>query len=136
MEYDLSGKWYVLYSTFPMWLKGDKKNPSFHYGTPANGRFSDTVEYEQKGTIKKIEGTDTIQGTTFIWRGKFIKSRWEILYYNPKDGTAIIHFDKTLFTPEGYDVISREKTIHPTIEKELFIHLHDLGIKDKLIKIQ
>ncbi|MCC8153539.1 MAG: hypothetical protein LIP01_04615 [Tannerellaceae bacterium] len=140
MEYDLSGKWYILYSNFPMWLKGNKKNPSFYYGTPENGRFSDTVEYEQNDTIKKIQGTDSIQGTKFIWRGKgllrFVKSQWEILYFNPKDGIAIIHFDKTLFTPEGYDVISREKTIHPTIEKELFIQLYKLDIKDKLIKIQ
>ncbi|MCD8030911.1 MAG: hypothetical protein LUF85_08870 [Bacteroides sp.] len=130
MEYDLTGKWYVLYSNFPMWLKGNKKNPSFHYGVPANGSFSDTVEYVQNGRIKKMEGTDTIQDNKFIWRGKgllkFVKSQWEIMDYSQKDGIAIIHFDKTLFTPQGYDVISRQKkqSIQPLKKNSLFVWIN------------
>ncbi len=140
MEYDLTGKWYVLYSSFPMWLKGDKKNPSFSYGSPVNGSFSDTVEYYKQERRKTIEGTDTIQGMKFIWRGKgllrFVKSQWEILDYNSEHNIAIIRFDKTFFTPQGYDIISRQKLIDATVEKELFVRLNRLRIKDKLTKIE
>ncbi|MCD7972241.1 MAG: hypothetical protein LUG18_06180 [Candidatus Azobacteroides sp.] len=140
MKYDLTGKWYVIYSNFPMWIKGDKKNPFFYYGKPVNGKFSDTVEYYRHGKRKTIEGTDVITDNGFIWRGKgllkIIKSRWEILDYYPEHKIAIIHFHKTFFTPQGFDVISRKKEINLQIEKEIFTRLECLGIKNKMVKIQ
>ena len=48
----LYGQWYIHYSTFPMWLKGDKCQPTFHYALGRHGQIEDTVRYSKKGVLK------------------------------------------------------------------------------------
>lgn len=112
--HDLLGTWHVHYSNFPMWLKGNKTQPKFIYSNydSANRRFDDTVEYLQNGNSKTIKGKDAVldeHNTKFLWRGNgllfFVTSKWEII--EVENDLALIYFKKTLFTPEGYDVISR-----------------------------
>ena len=33
----LQGRWYIHFSNFPMWLKGDKTNPTFNYTIEKRG---------------------------------------------------------------------------------------------------
>src|SRR4051812_34495756 len=106
----LEGTWHVIATNFPMWLKGDKTNPRFIYSAERNGRFDDTVEYEQHGRTKQILGVDTIEAPNkFVWRGKgwlrFFTSRWEIV--SVSDQALALKFSKTLFTPAGFDIIAR-----------------------------
>ncbi len=109
---ELTGKWHIIYSTFPLWTSGKRQNPTFRYGPLRNDIMTDTVEYYRKGRYRRIEGTDKVDGDGFIWRGKGImsiaKSRWKIIHHDPAAGLVFIQFEKTLFTPEGYDVISRK----------------------------
>lgn len=104
-----------------MWLKGDKLQPTFNYtlitrkGAPA---LLDEVKYVKKGKMRTITGYDTPDAqnpNAFTWRGKGLlsiaKSRWEVRLKDTDGQWAVIWFSKTLFTPEGIDVISRKKQL-------------------------
>lgn len=118
---ELEGKWYVNMTTFPMWLKGDKTNPTFNYTIEKRGKTTglrDDVQYLKSGKTKSIIGFDKAvndKNSKFIWRGKGIlglfKSKWEILYFDKEKEIIVLRFEKTLFTPAGYDVISRQPNL-------------------------
>lgn len=143
---DLEGKWYILYSDFPMWLRGDKRCPTFNYRVGkrrAVTGLQDEVVYEKKGRQKKIIGFDTPANpgnTSFVWRGKgllsLLKSEWEIVYLDSNNSWGIIHFQKTLFTPQGYDVISREKSLDAARQQEMQNKLKTLGIDTRMVRVQ
>lgn len=49
---ELEGKWYIISTNFPMWLKGDKINPNFNYKiSEKDGVIGliDEVKYTQNG---------------------------------------------------------------------------------------
>jgi hypothetical protein len=115
----LKGRWYIHLTNFPMWLKGNRTNPTFNYTIQEkNGivGLTDEVIFVKNDKKKAIRGFDTplnSENTKFEWRGngwmKILKSRWQILHSTEK--WAIIYFEKTLFTPEGYDIIARNETL-------------------------
>lgn len=138
----LEGRWYINLSNFPMWLKGDKTSPTFNYAViqkPGGAVLSDSVEYFQHGKTKSINGIDFPQdknNTVFVWRGKgllkLLKSKWQILYFDAENQWAIIYFEKTLFTPKGYDVISRNAKLTDEHANAVLEKLKELGIDSKL----
>ena len=142
---DLEGKWFVNLTNFPMWLKGNKTSPSFNYTlTTKHGKpvLLDEVLYTKKSKTKNIVGYDKPMyenNNSFVWRGKgllgFVKSKWNILYFDPEKQWMVIHFEKTLFTPEGYDVISRSKIPDAELEKEIREKLAELSVDEKLTVI-
>ena len=113
----LAGTWFVVSSNFPMWLKGNKTDPQFHYTvTERRGLtvLEDKVTYLKKGSPKSIHGYDKPEnGNKFTWRGygllSIAKSKWEVRLMDEDHQWAVIYFSKTLFTPEGVDIISRNK---------------------------
>jgi len=125
----LVGTWFICYTNFPMWLKGDKTNPTFNYTiTTHKGEkvLLDEVKYFKKGKEKSITGydyQDKNDSTVFIWRGKgilgLLKSRWRIALIDPKGQWAVIAFSKTLFTPEGVDIVSRTPEIPDNTVNEI-----------------
>lgn len=139
----IQGQWFVQYSNFPKWLKSKIRNPSFNYTIQEkNGIIvlNDLVQYSKIGKRKKIRGFDTPtdkSNTRFVWQGrgalKILKSKWSIVYISPGYNWMIIAFEKTLFTPKGYDVISKERIISEYTSKLLFTKLEELGI-NKLVK--
>lgn len=139
---DLEGKWFINQSNFPMWLKGDKISPTFNYTLVKKKKglyLLDRVSYQKNGKTKNIKGIDKPKDSTnreFIWRGNgilsLLKSKWKILYIDTKPQWAIIFFEPTLFTPKGYDVISREATLSPETAKKVAQKLNELGITQKL----
>lgn len=143
---DLVGCWYINQSNFPMWLKGNKIKPTFNYTIQEKkGKkgLRDLVKYEQNGKPKSIQGFDTIvdpQNRAFIWRGKgwmsILTSQWSILHLTPNKEWAIIYFKKTLFTPEGYDVISRYKKLSPKQNQAIDHQIKILGIQANLQHIE
>lgn len=123
----LAGKWHVAMTNFPMWLKGDKTNPTFNYSLENKGRVTglkDEVTYLQNGRSKTIRGFDTPdheKNSAFVWRGKgllsILSSKWKILFFSEEEGWALIFFERTSFTPEGFDVITRvERPNEKTVE--------------------
>lgn len=125
----LVGTWFICYTNFPMWLKGDKTNPTFNYTiTTRKGEkvLLDEVKYLKKGKEKTITGydyQDEKDSTAFVWRGKgilgLLKSEWRVALIDPKGQWAVIAFSKTLFTPEGVDIINRTPKISDDTMKEI-----------------
>ncbi len=112
----LEGTWLVEGTTFPMWLDGTKQSPRFRYSNVDGPRMDDTVSYEKNGVTETIEGVDTQHPTVpthFTWRGRGVlglfASEWDVVFIDPRERFAIITFSKTLATPEGLDVIARQK---------------------------
>lgn len=134
----LEGKWFVNMSNFPMWLKGDKTSPTFNYTLTKVGDnyiLLDKVTYVKKGKEKSILGFDMPVNealTEFVWRGKgilrILKSKWQIIHIDSNNQWAIIYFEKTLFTPKGYDVISRIRKLSTILEQDIKVKLDELGI--------
>lgn len=132
----LEGTWYVNMSNFKMWLKGNKHHPAFIYTIQTRKGvrgFKDVVSYTKNGKTKQIVGFDkpeNDQATRFTWRGKgllaLFKSKWEIVYQT--DDWVLIHFQKTLATAEGYDVISRKKSFDQETIAAIQLKLKELGI--------
>lgn len=134
----LLGSWFIVSSNFPMWLKGNKENPTFNYSLVEGkkGVLLDEVKYHKNGKQKTITGYDHQESTdslSFVWKGKgllFIaKSKWRVAMIDPQGKWAVIHFSKTLFTPEGVDIISREKTLDAQTLAEIKANM----AKDKVL---
>jgi len=142
---ELEGEWFINMSNFPMWLKGDKTNPRFNYSiVEKNSKIglSDKVDFIENGREKSILGYDTPLNpnyTKFRWRGKgmlkLLKSNWEIIYYDKDEEWILLYFEKTLFTPKGYDVISRKPRLALETESIIRKKLKNLGIDSQLSKI-
>ena len=134
----LEGTWYIHFSDFPMWLKGNKQYPTFTYTIKRRKGvvgLKDEVRYLKKGRPKSINGFDTpvdANPGSFVWRGDgllaLLKSKWNILYLDPEGTWAIIHFEKTLFTPEGYDVMARSEQLSEKMRQDIQEKLSELGL--------
>jgi hypothetical protein len=120
----LVGTWFIHSTNFPMWLKGDKVNPTFNYSvvTKKDRVLLDEVKYLKNGKEKSIVGYDTQapkDTTVFVWRGKgllhLLKSKWKVALMDDSGQWAVIWFSKTLFTPEGVDIISRTPSLSPAV---------------------
>jgi hypothetical protein len=124
----LVGTWFICYTNFPMWLKGDKTNPTFNYTITHKGDkvLLDEVKYLKNGKQKTITGSDyqnEKDSTAFTWRGKgilgLLKSHWRVALIDPKGQWAVIAFSKTLFTPAGVDIICRTPEISESTLEEI-----------------
>ncbi|NOQ71371.1 MAG: hypothetical protein GQ574_05190 [Crocinitomix sp.] len=140
---DIEGTWFVNMSNFPMWLKGKKQNPRFKYTVLSDNKMLDEVTFEKKGKTKQIIGYDERSAEYkegFIWQGKGLKSlitsKWKIIHYNKEYQVAVLAFEKTLFTPSGYDVISRKKKLSPKLLDIIQKLLPKIGVKEKLTEIE
>lgn len=112
-----------------MWLDGSKTNPTFNYTiTEKNGKtfLLDEVKYTKRGKTKIIKGFDYLNPNNdmaFTWQGKGLlaiaKSHWEIKLIDEKNEWAVIWFSKTLFTPEGVDIISKKQKLDHSIMEEI-----------------
>ncbi|MFD1141536.1 lipocalin family protein [Larkinella insperata] len=138
----LAGTWFICSTNFPMWLKGDKTHPTFTYTVVQKDNdivLLDEVRYLKNGSSKTLIGYDYPDKTDpmgFVWRGKgflrIAKSNWKVALLDPAGQWAVIWFSKTLFTPEGVDIISRTAKLSP----ETLRYIHALMEKDPLLKKQ
>lgn len=118
----LAGTWFVCSTDFPMWTKGKKTDPRFHY-TIVEKRgeevLYDEVTYVKNGKEKSIRGYDFPDGDQFTWRGKGLlriaKSEWKVVLKDPEGQWAVIAFSKTLFTRAGVDILFRTKDPDPEL---------------------
>ncbi|TDL24138.1 hypothetical protein BD410DRAFT_838200 [Rickenella mellea] len=146
-----TGKWHVTHSTLPLWK--NKKNVTITYtpippttttgnpGPPTEPRkFHDLVEYLPKSASSspdtkptRIEGIDTVlgpSGARFKWRGKgwlvVASSKWQVIAHG--DGWAVTYFEKTLFTPAGLDIYSRDgRGLEDAFVEELVAKVRGVG---------
>ena len=143
---DLAGTWHIVRTNFPMWLRGDKRRPCLEYGIldRDRGTLSDLVTFEKGGRAKSIRGVDRqdpARSCHFTWRGrgllKLLRSDWYVIDLDRKRGLAAIYFTKTLFTPEGLDVVSRAAIpdLHVAafddLEREIDAFVRDVAADDR-----
>jgi len=111
----LPGSWSIRATNFPFWLSGERVDGVLNY--ELNGTdpliFADTVTYAKPdGTAKKIVGIDRWTGQGFVWHGKgilsLLSSRWTVTGGSDDLNILAIHYDKSLVTPAGIDIIVRE----------------------------
>ena len=129
----ISGTWFIINTNFPMWLKPKMHNPTFTYTLiEKKGKrvLLDEVKYQKNEKAKKITGydyPDKDNKNAFIWRGKGLlliaKSKWEVRLIDEHNKWAVIYFSKTLFTPEGVDIISRSATLEKSTLEEIKIKM-------------
>ena len=143
---DLEGKWYVQYTNFPMWLKEENKDPFFkYYIDKKNGKVGlrDTVGYYKDGDFKDIKGFDFPQNpenTKMKWKGSgwlfLARSYWEIKHMGKSKDWMLIYFSKTMFTPEGYDVVTRKSDLDPETKTDILDYLSEHQLLSTLTKVE
>ncbi|KAF2162853.1 hypothetical protein M409DRAFT_57911 [Zasmidium cellare ATCC 36951] len=125
----LTETWHVTHSTLPMWKS--KRNVRIQY-TPLEpsspsvpkdqtDRIDDLVSYQsldgdKVSTVKGLDKAASNSRGEWDWRGKgWLKiagSHWEVLGWGEEQETGnkwvVTMFAKTLFTPAGIDVYSRD----------------------------
>ena len=135
-------EWHVTHSTLPMWKS--KRNVRIRY-TPLEpssssiqkdntDRLDDMVSYQSLDgdKVHTVHGIDKCASSgeargEWDWRGKGLLkiagSHWEVLGWGEEEGTGnkwvVTEFAKTMFTPAGIDVYSRDREgLRPeTLEK-------------------
>ncbi|KAK5136674.1 hypothetical protein LTR08_002327 [Meristemomyces frigidus] len=124
--------WHVTHSTLPMWK--NKRNVRIQY-TPLEpssasilkentDRLDDLVTYQsvKSEKVQTVKGIDTCasQGDVrgeWDWRGKgwlkIASSHWEVMGWGEESNTGnkwvVTEFAKTLFTPAGIDIYSKDR---------------------------
>lgn len=134
----LAGSWFVVSSNFPMWLNGRKTDPQFHYTIMERKGVTvldDKVTFVKNGKQKSIKGYDKqLSERKFTWRGYGLlgiaKSNWEVRLLDADNEWAVIYFSKTLFTPEGVDIIAKQKTLSAGKLSEI----KERMLKDEVLK--
>ena len=142
------GTWHVAHSSLPLW-KG-KRNVNITYTLlPANSagvqKIDDLVQYQtiDSAKIKSVHGVDTptpgVPGA-WDWRGKgwlmIASSHWECLGFGHVDDETgdgnqwvVTYFAKTLFTPAGVDIYSRNMEGLPqTTVEQILDALRGFGV--------
>ncbi|KAJ5086878.1 hypothetical protein NUU61_008185 [Penicillium alfredii] len=143
----IKGTWHVTHSSLPLW-KG-KRNVNISYETlPADSaeviKIDDLVRYQAIGSnkIKSVHGIDTPtpgDPGAWDWRGKgwlrIASSHWECLGFGHVDDNnnqwMVTYFAKTLFTPAGIDIYSRDREGLPrgTVD-EILRTLKEFGVHE------
>lgn len=140
------GTWHVTHSSLPLWK--DKRNVNITYEilpSDSSGvtKIDDIVRYQTIGSekVKSIHGVDSPSPgnpSAWDWRGKgwlmIASSHWECLGFGHVDDDnqwIVTYFAKTLFTPAGIDIYSRNKEGLPqaTID-EILEALKEHGVKE------
>ena len=114
----LPGTWNVRSTNFPMWLTRERKSPRFTYTVVKENPLTlrDDVSYLTESNLEKhVLGTDKWAHEGFVWRGKgllrFVTSRWSISGMNDESTVVAIRFQKSLASPAGIDILTREGVV-------------------------
>ena len=111
----LPGTWNVRSTNFPMWLTRERTSPRFTYSLVSESPLvlRDDVSYRTADDVEKhVLGTDKWAHDGFVWRGKglrkLVTSRWSISGMNEEGTVLAVRFQKSLGSPAGIDILSRE----------------------------
>lgn len=140
------GIWYITASNFPMWHSPKREDPAIHYKIISDEPYllEDKVSYKKNGKYTEIHGTDlqtVLRKGVFEWKGKgllgLLKSKFYFCACNEEMTFMLIYFEKTLFTPEGIDILTRSphpdeiifENVHKIIESEPFLKSKSINLK-------
>ncbi|CDM33013.1 hypothetical protein DTO013E5_5784 [Penicillium roqueforti] len=138
------GTWHVTHSSLPLWKNKRNVNITYTLLPPSSTgvqKIDDLVQYQSIDSekIKSVHGIDTptpgVPGA-WDWRGKgwlvIASSHWEVLGFgHGDDGNewVVTYFAKTLFTPAGVDIYSRDKGgLAQTTVEQILDALKEFGV--------
>jgi hypothetical protein len=131
----LPGSWKVAATNFPMWLRGERRDPTFTYELIATGplTLADDVSYvTPEGLEKHIVGRDRWAHGGFVWRGKgwlrLFASHWAVTGASDDGSVLALHFSRSIATPAGIDIIVREGSEHPELRAMIAGSTHQFGL--------
>ena len=138
----LLGTWHIQFTNFPMWLSGEKLRPTFTYAAASSSdTLVDIVTYEQRNRIRTIRGKDRhLGGRRFRWRGDgllcLLTSDWEVAFMSPEADWAIIRFEKSLLSPAGHDIVTRQEGISDDLEKRMLSRFRNTYPYEKIERLK
>lgn len=131
----LPGTWTVSATNLPMWLGGERRDPTYTYEVLAAGplALSDDVAYlTAEGEEKHVLGKSTWRHDGFVWRGKgrarFTPSRWEVSGANEDGSILVLRFSKSLASPSGLNIVTRQGSEHPELRATIARSTEDFGL--------
>lgn len=139
----LEGRWYVVATNFSLWLNGAYSNPGNNYTNfrirNNKLRFDDLIVFSKEGKEKNLKGKlvqkDPVK-LDFIWRGKglfFIyKSKWRVIANDSEGGWIVLYSAKTFTSPEGIDILSRNKKMSDNEIKNIIAHIDKIYLKKEM----
>lgn len=115
----LEGTWYIVQTSLPLWLKGDKLNPVLNYSLVEKNEsqfLSVEVRYTQRGKVKLMEGREyphPAKLNTYRWKPttgirSLFAGKWEVCLADPEGQWAVSWFSGTPLTAKGITIISRQ----------------------------
>lgn len=107
-----SGTWHIVMSDLPLWRA---RSGTVSYAPLPGGELADVVSWRKGERMGRVVGIDrpiSEDGWQWEWRGVepltlLTRSRWRFLAGNLRQGWAVTAFEKTLFTPAGFDIYAR-----------------------------
>lgn len=129
----MEGRWYLIYSGCPLWLKDDINTISFNYIVRHVGEelvLEDRVEYIKNGKMRFRLGYDyPVEGiqNTFRWKGRGVnrtfRNHFEVVILEAE--YMVLFFEKTLTSPTSIDILTRQRHIPQPLEEEIFQAVRD-----------
>ncbi|MEP6480999.1 MAG: hypothetical protein ABJA94_03220 [Rhodoglobus sp.] len=111
----LPGGWTIAATNLPMWLSGERQSPHFAYELLGESPLllAGEVSYATaEGEQKQITGQDAWGDGEFSRRGKGLQrvfvSRWIVSGVSDDGAIVVLHYSKSLATPDGIDVLVRD----------------------------
>lgn len=130
----LPGRWTIRATNFPMWIRGDRSDPTIEYrlrrAVPLT--LGDVVEYRHaRQGLRQVQGVDRWRRDGgFVWRGAgllgLLRSRWEVAGIDGE--VAAIRFHRSAVTPAGVDLLVREGASIPELRARTAERLEGFGI--------
>lgn len=140
--HNLQGRWFIVATTFPLWLEGDKICPTIQYDQIKPGVYRDTVAYQKKKVRHTILGKDTVNAhhpNQLKWRGSGwllpFTSHWQI---NEQEAHwMVISFSSTWLTPSGMDILTDGSTLTDQDWQKIYqVIQQDINLRSMLPALQ
>ncbi len=115
----LPGTWRVRATTTPVWLAGDRIDPTYTWQKVGDEppRLSVDVSFTTpEGETRHVLGSAAWRGAVFVWRAKgiwrLVPSRWIVTGLEERDDVLVLRSAKSLAAPGGIDVLESASTDH------------------------
>jgi hypothetical protein len=139
----MQGRWYIAATNFKLWLNGKYSGPGNNYTNfrikNNKLRFDDLLIFysgEKENHLKGKLVQKNENKPDFVWRGKglffWMKSKWRIVASDTEGQWIVLYSTKTATSPEGMDILSRNKKMPEKEIKNIISHIDVAYIKKPL----